>query len=527
MKTLAILTNGGDTCALNASIKSIRDSAYCVGYKKIYGVRRGYQGLLDGTLEDITHREIDVKIGGSCLGSMRMSPTKKNGGSYKADESACDRMARTLAEYSIDVLVVIGGDGTLQATRMFQDWVAANKGAAGFRTFELLGFLKTIDNDIRSHTFFRGIEVSLCPGFPSAVKKIVTTVEGLRTTARTAERAFCVETMGRDAGWLAAAASFGGAEVVLTPELLDFYRREFTGDVDQNLFDRIWSRIADLVVSFYRHNRNVIVAVAEGFNPPADFEEFRKLRTTIQNLYGPRKQVGATELVAMSLNPVLDLYFWCLSRLGGHGLTQASVRTRIASLLALKEEEHTEYARAMKSEGHPLKQWSLENKLLEGFGIDNNVSRSGTAPAPAVGNTLGRYVDWDRTPECFPPYHFEIRPHKTDYGPRSGAPSAYDYRLATVLGWKVGELLEASRFGVVPCLSEVVRYERLDTRSVITVKIEDIQTLRFESDDYYDLYTLNVSDEITDFFRTVTSGPQNLDEAIADTCSRAQRRTSQ
>ena len=75
MKTLAILTNGGDTCALNASIKSIRDSAYKIGYKKIYGIRRGYQGLLDNWIDDITLREIDVRIGGSCLGSMRMSPT--------------------------------------------------------------------------------------------------------------------------------------------------------------------------------------------------------------------------------------------------------------------------------------------------------------------------------------------------------------------------------------------------------------------------------------------------------------------
>jgi hypothetical protein len=94
MQTLAILTNGGDTCALNASIKSIRNNAYRIGYKKIYGIRRGYQGLIDDSIDDITHREIDVRIGGSCLGSLRVSPTdlcteeerEKTGDSHKINK---------------------------------------------------------------------------------------------------------------------------------------------------------------------------------------------------------------------------------------------------------------------------------------------------------------------------------------------------------------------------------------------------------------------------------------------------------
>ena len=124
MKTLAILTNGGDTCALNASIKSIRDNAYRAGFKKIYGIRRGYQGLVDGWIDDITHREIDPRIGGSCLGSLRTSPTERvEDGKYVVVGERCRVMAQCLSDYRIDVLVVIGGDGTLQSTRMFQAWV--------------------------------------------------------------------------------------------------------------------------------------------------------------------------------------------------------------------------------------------------------------------------------------------------------------------------------------------------------------------------------------------------------------------
>lgn len=61
VKTLAILTNGGDTCALNASIRSIGDNAYKAGYKKIYGIRRGYQGLIDGWIDDITDERINPR----------------------------------------------------------------------------------------------------------------------------------------------------------------------------------------------------------------------------------------------------------------------------------------------------------------------------------------------------------------------------------------------------------------------------------------------------------------------------------
>ena len=301
MRTVGILTNGGDTCALNASIKSIRDNVYRAGYKKIYGIRRGYQGLIDGWIDDITHREIDVRIGGSCLGSLRTSPTdrftkedleeeeivftdeerkeiEETGQTHRINTERCEQMAKCLFDYRIDVLVVIGGDGTLKSTRRFLNWVRQKREEGRFRDFEIIGFPKTIDNDIQTFTSFEGIPVSLCPGFPSAAKKIVSSIEDLRVTVRTAERAFTVETMGRDAGWLAAAAGFGGAEIVVVPEHVAIYGKKMMNLTPQESKDslevskELMLCLANEIEYFYRNNRNVLISVGEGFDPHVEID---------------------------------------------------------------------------------------------------------------------------------------------------------------------------------------------------------------------------------------------------------------
>jgi 6-phosphofructokinase len=516
MRTVAILTNGGDTCALNASIKSIREHSYDVGYKKIYGVRRGYQGLLDGTLTDITHTKLDGRIGGSFLGSMRTSPTKKGPRGYEIDPVHCERMAQTLSNFCVDVLVVIGGDGTLQATQMFQQWIVENRVRNKLREFRLIGFLKTIDNDIRTHTSFKGIEVSLCPGFPSAVQKIVSTIEGLRVTASTAERAFSVEIMGRDAGWLAAAGSYGGAEVVLIPELEKFLERENSGRLTpEELSRRIWSRVADRVAAAYRRNRHVILSVAEGFEPPTDLKDVKDLVEILKNLYGPRKKVGATELVTITLSRVLERYFDYLSELSGHTASKQDLANAIHQI---SKDEEVVKAKADGSDKHPLADWKIDEKLFADLGIDRDLgrqqpddhdsSKAQTSERPKKESWSGQISS--------PPYRFEIRPHRTDYTPRSGRPSSYDYKLATALGKKVGEMLANSQFGAVPCLDKVVPYDQLNMSHVTMVPIDQIRTLHFDRDDYFDPEKLEVKEKVTDFFRTITGGPSDLDQAVAD-----------
>ena len=198
MQNLAILTNGGDTCALNASIEAIRRESRKVGFGKIIGIEGGYHGLLHRNFRILAER-VDEHMGGTVLRSLRDSPCRAESGRYIIDENKVHEMVEFLEELEVDLLVVIGGDGTLQATKLFHLAVQDK-----YR-FKIMGFPKTIDNDIRTKTTFEGIEVALCPGFPTAARKIAQVTEDIRTTAISAQRVFGIEAMGRDAGWLAAA----------------------------------------------------------------------------------------------------------------------------------------------------------------------------------------------------------------------------------------------------------------------------------------------------------------------------------
>jgi len=195
---ILIATNGGDTCALNASLRSIRDSALAHGPTAIvFGAIGGYKGLIEGHIIDITNHDINPFHGGSILKSLRDSPCRLNAdGEYELDEEKANKIVRNLKRFRVDVLVVIGGDGTLRATKIFFAEVVQR------HAFRIIGFLKTIDNDVRTYSVFQGVEAALCPGFPTAARCLFEIVKRIRTTAETCERIFTVETMGRDAGIL-------------------------------------------------------------------------------------------------------------------------------------------------------------------------------------------------------------------------------------------------------------------------------------------------------------------------------------
>src|ERR1043165_21956 len=208
MPNLAILTNGGDTCALNASIEAIRKEAHRIGFGRVIGIIGGYHGLLYDNCQTL-NAGVDEKRGGNILRALRESPVHLSNGKYRIDRNKVNRMVKTLKDRDIDVLVVIGGDGTLQATKLFHQSVQDK------HPFKIMGFPKTIDNDIRTKTHFEGIEVSLCPGYPTAARNVAQATKAIRTTALSAQRVFGVETKGRDAGWLAAAAEEGGPDMIL------------------------------------------------------------------------------------------------------------------------------------------------------------------------------------------------------------------------------------------------------------------------------------------------------------------------
>ncbi len=208
-KTLAILTGGGDTSALNSSIESIRNRASMLGFK-VYGIRKGWKGLLgDGDILDLTHQAYDGLYGGTALRSSRTNPFP----SKMSPEDRVPQVLRNLERYHIDVLVSIGGDDTNGAAKRLYET----------HGIPVIGFPKTIDNDLRTRSMhhYQGkkIEAVLCPGFPSAAKAIMEFAARLKTTAESHSRIMVLEVMGRDAGWLTGTAIFGGAGLSLVPEI--------------------------------------------------------------------------------------------------------------------------------------------------------------------------------------------------------------------------------------------------------------------------------------------------------------------
>lgn len=217
-KTLAILSGGGDTPAINSSIESIRNRASILGFK-VYGVRHGWKGLLgDGDIVDLTNQPYDGSYGGTALKSSRTNPfpSKKN------PENRVPQILQNLKRYKIDVLVSIGGDDTNGAAKRLYETEG----------IPVIGFPKTIDNDLRTktmHSFGKEkIEAVLCPGFPSAALGIMEFTQRIRTTCESHSRIMVLEVMGRDAGWLTGTATFGGAEIALIPEIeMTLEKKEF------------------------------------------------------------------------------------------------------------------------------------------------------------------------------------------------------------------------------------------------------------------------------------------------------------
>ena len=103
--TVAILTGGGDTCALNRSIETIKNVAYLLDYR-VLGIYAGWKGLLgDGFVVDISEQSINGHIGGSILGSSRTNP-------YKEGQNRVDEVLSNIKRYGIDIIISIGGDDT-------------------------------------------------------------------------------------------------------------------------------------------------------------------------------------------------------------------------------------------------------------------------------------------------------------------------------------------------------------------------------------------------------------------------------
>ena len=240
-KTLAILSGGGDTPAINSSIEAVRNRASILGYK-VYGIRQGWKGLLgDGQVVNLSCQPYNGLYGGTALNSSRTNPF-----SSKTGEDRVQQILRNLERYKIDVLVTIGGDDTNGAAKKLYET----------QGIPVIGFPKTIDNDLRTRTMHnyggKEIEAVVCPGFPTAARTVARLTGMLRTTTESHNRVMVMEVMGRDAGWLTATAAHGGADMILVPEC------PMTKERQEYFYER--------VKELYMRNpkRCLVIAVAEG-----------------------------------------------------------------------------------------------------------------------------------------------------------------------------------------------------------------------------------------------------------------------
>ncbi|HET7671533.1 MAG TPA: ATP-dependent 6-phosphofructokinase [Burkholderiales bacterium] len=193
MKKIAVLTSGGDAPGMNAAIRAVTRGALAQGWQ-VFGVRNGYAGLLAGAFEPFQARNVGgiIQSGGTVLGSARCPEFAEPAGRAKA--------LSNLKARGVDALVVIGGNGSQSGSASL-----AREG------FPVVGVPSTIDNDLY------GNDVSI--GCDTAINITLEAIDRLRTTASSHHRAFAVETMGRNCGYIALMSGIaGGAEVIALPE---------------------------------------------------------------------------------------------------------------------------------------------------------------------------------------------------------------------------------------------------------------------------------------------------------------------
>ncbi|MGG7177013.1 6-phosphofructokinase [Clostridium paraputrificum] len=206
IKKIALLTGGGDCPGLNAVIRAVTRTAILNYGIEVIGYRFGYRGLYNNDYMPLTLESVSgiLNKGGTILYSSNKDnlfdyQVEEDGKQVKRDVS--DVAVENMKKEGIDVLVVIGGDGTLTSARDF-----ARKGV------NVIGVPKTIDNDLAS--------TDVTFGFNTAIDVATEALDRLHTTAESHHRIMICEVMGRNAGWIALESGIAGsADVILLPEI--------------------------------------------------------------------------------------------------------------------------------------------------------------------------------------------------------------------------------------------------------------------------------------------------------------------
>lgn len=195
MKRIAVMTSGGDSPGMNAAIRAVVRYGIKSGLE-VYGIKRGYAGLLDEDIEPMTFASVGgiMERGGTILRSSRCPE-------FVRKETRAEA-AKILKKYGIEGLVVIGGEGSLHGAMFLEEE----------QKIPVVGLPGTIDNDIAMTDMSIGVDTCL--------NTVVDSIQKLKDTASSHERAFIIEVMGRSSGYIAAVSGLvTGAEAVIIPEV--------------------------------------------------------------------------------------------------------------------------------------------------------------------------------------------------------------------------------------------------------------------------------------------------------------------
>ena len=243
MKSIAVLTSGGDAPGMNPAVRAVVRTA-CQRGIKVYGVDRGYTGLINGDIHEMNLRSVSdiITRGGTILYSARCPEFKTEEGLQKA--------VATCKKFGIDGMVIIGGDGSFRGARDLS-----------LRGIPCIGLPGTIDNDISCTDY--------TIGYDTCLNTIVQMVDRIRDTSESHDRCTVVEVMGRGAGYLALEAGIAvGATSIIVPEVED--------DIERDVI----ARIREFQKTGKKH---FIVIVAEGVGGTAEIAKKIEAETGVES----------------------------------------------------------------------------------------------------------------------------------------------------------------------------------------------------------------------------------------------------
>ena len=275
---IAIMCSGGDSCGMNPAIKSFVDYCY-EKQEEPYFIYEGFEGLIDNKIKKAKHKDVAgiLHLGGTIIKTSRSKRFFEKKYRQKAYEN--------LKSHEIDKIIVLGGNGSFEGLHVFA------------QEFDLsfVGIPATIDNDIYGSDYSLGVD--------TALNVIKSALDDIRDTSSSIKKAFVVETMGRDCGYLAAISAItSGAEICVIPEL-------------KTDFDSLEKKLKDEL----KHGREYILAViSEGSKQTSDLVSWisHKLKIETRSIVLGHIQRGgnptvferlmANEFVIYSIDKLLE-----------------------------------------------------------------------------------------------------------------------------------------------------------------------------------------------------------------------------